>query len=329
MQAIWGLAALWLVASGADAQTPAPPEAQPVAPGVWLIPGGFLPRREPDGNTIVLDAPKGLIVFDTGRHPWHQQAIETFARKRGETIAAIVNSHWHLDHTSGDIELRRAYPQVRVYASRAIEGALKGFLPRSVVDTQAYLDSGRAAPETAEDLRGDIAVIKQGQALVPDVPIDSTRGMTIAGRRLEVHLARAAATAGDVWIYDARDRIAIVGDLVTLPSPFLDTACPAGWRAALGDIWATPFRAAVPGHGPLMTRAQFAAYRAAFGDLIDCAATSRGKGECADDWTRAVQPMLDPGDLAQKRARGMTEDYVDLLRANGGKSPYCPAPGAA
>ncbi len=309
----------------AAAGTPAPPQAQQIAQGIWLISGGFPPKREPDGNTVILSAPKGLIVFDTGRHPWHTQAIEAFAQGRHADIVAIFNSHWHLDHTSGDIALRRTHPAVRVYASRAIEGALKGFLPRSVSDDREYLTSGQADPVTAEDVRGDIAVIENGAALVPDVPIERSQTMTVAGRRLDVRLARGAATAGDVWIYDARSRTAVVGDLVTLPAPFLDTACPAGWRKALGEVWATPFRTALPGHGSPLTRVQFAAYRHAFETLIDCAAAKTDKQACASTWVDGVRPLLDSGDLARQRAQGMTEDYVDLLRMNGGKSPFCDA----
>ena len=38
--------------SGRAATPPvAAPEPQEVAPGVWLIPGGILPNRQPDGNS--------------------------------------------------------------------------------------------------------------------------------------------------------------------------------------------------------------------------------------------------------------------------------------
>ena len=72
-----------------------------------------------------------------------------------------------------------------------------------------------------------------------------------------------------------------------------------------------------------MTRTQFAAYRQAFDALVVCAAGSSDKATCAAGWVDSVKPMLDPGELALKRARGMTQDYIDLLRANGGRSPYC------
>ena len=317
--------ALSVSAAGADAAASAPLQAlaQSLAPGVWLLPGDFPPKREPDGNTVIFRAPQGLIVLDTGRHPWHRGAILDFARDQRVPIVAIVNSHWHLDHTSGNAELKRAYPGARVYASSAIEGALKGFLPKSAAETRKYLEAGPVDPETAEDLRGDIAVIEDPAALKPDVVIDRSRNMALGGRRLEVHLARNAATAGDVWLYDRKTRIAAVGDLVTLPAPFLDTACPSGWRKALGEIWTTPFQTAIPGHGPALTRADFASYRTAFDALIDCAGGPRAGSACAADWTAAVSPLLEPGDLALKRAGLMTESYVELLRMNAGASPFC------
>src|SRR5947199_2354297 len=99
-----GLAAAPSTAVSADSLRN--PHARVIATGVWMIPGGIPPNREPDGNTYIFDAPEGLIVMDTGRHKWHRQAILDFAKARGKPIAAVVNSHWHLDHVSGNPDLR-------------------------------------------------------------------------------------------------------------------------------------------------------------------------------------------------------------------------------
>ncbi len=69
-----------------------------------LDPGvGSTRRQGPDGNSIILDAPDGLIVFDTGRHPEHRTSNPRLRQERGRPVAAIVNSHWHLDHTTGNL----------------------------------------------------------------------------------------------------------------------------------------------------------------------------------------------------------------------------------
>jgi hypothetical protein len=65
------------------APTPSPPVAREIAPNTFLLPGAILPDRGPDGNTVVLVAPSGLIAIDTGRHPWHSDGILAFARSKG------------------------------------------------------------------------------------------------------------------------------------------------------------------------------------------------------------------------------------------------------
>src|SRR4051812_27690148 len=90
-----------------------------IAKDVDLIPGRFVPGSQPDGNTIVFNATRGLIVIDTGRHPDHTNAILDFAKQRKRPVAAVVNTHWHLDHIGGNPVVRRAYPGVRIYASSA------------------------------------------------------------------------------------------------------------------------------------------------------------------------------------------------------------------
>jgi glyoxylase-like metal-dependent hydrolase (beta-lactamase superfamily II) len=297
-----------------------------VAPGTWLISGALRPMREPDGNSIVFQGPAGLIVVDTGRHLAHRQAIKAFAENRHAPIVAIINSHWHLDHVSGNPYLKDAYPQAKVYASRAIDRALSGFLAQSAKDTSKYLDSGRATPMMADDIRGDLATISNGAALRPDVPVDASLRVRLAGRSIDLNLAPNAATDGDVWVYDRATRLVAAGDLVTMPSPFLDTACPQGWKIALQKISETPFKILIPGHGTPMTHVQFEVYRTAFSALIDCSNSTRPKAACASDWSAATATLRATGSRELDLSQNMTEYYVgDVLRTHGGKSATCAA----
>jgi glyoxylase-like metal-dependent hydrolase (beta-lactamase superfamily II) len=285
------------------------------SPDWQLIPGSFARGSGPDGNTVILDAPDGLIVVDTGRHQAHQDAILAAARSRGKPIAAIVNTHWHLDHTGGNAELRAAYPGIPVYGSNAIDGALKGFFPRSRAGAEQFIASGKAKPEQIAEIRRDIATMDDLANLRPTQVVTRTGTMTIAGRRLDVHLEPYAATAGDVWLYDPKARLAIAGDLVVGLTPFMDTACPEGWRAALGHIAATPFTTLVPGHGAAMTRADFAQWRKAFDALLDCAGGSAARQTCIDGWMRDAVAFVPAAD--RDRVPGMIGYYIDTrLRAS-------------
>jgi glyoxylase-like metal-dependent hydrolase (beta-lactamase superfamily II) len=285
-----------------------------LAPGVTLIRGGFDPGRQPDGNTIVWSAdPKGwqrgLLVLDTGRHAAHSQAILDFAARQGSPILAVVNTHWHLDHVSRNARLRLRHPQLTVYASSAIEGALRGFLASSRRQSLEYLAKAGDSAQ-AEDIRGDVATIDSGVALLPDVSVAAPQEIDLAGHPMHLGFEAFAVTAGDVWLYDPRSGVLAAGDLVTLPAPFFDTACPARWQSALSRLAEVPFKQLVPGHGEPMTRQDFTRYRQAFDALLSCAASAAGKQECVSKWLENTGFLL-PREQDKKLAASLLDYYLD------------------
>jgi glyoxylase-like metal-dependent hydrolase (beta-lactamase superfamily II) len=310
----------WVAAHAAD---PPPPAPSRVAGGVWLLPGSFLPGRQPDGNTVVFEGASGFIVMDTGRHRSHTQAILDFAASRRRPITAIVNSHWHLDHTSGDAAIRAAYPGVRLYATTAIERAIREFWPKGTKEAQAYLATVDPKSGLAEDIRSDIHAQTHPDPMRPDVPVTASGAQEIDGVRLQFGVAANAATDADLWVFDPRSKVLASGDLVTFPVPFLDTACVAGWQRGLEAIDEMPFRVLVPGHGKPMDRAQFSRYKAAFAQFTGCAASPADKATCAADWAKATESLREAGD--DERTRAMAGYYVSMLRENGGNSARCAA----
>src|SRR3954471_15477527 len=156
--------------------------AAPALPaGYHLIPGAVPLDSGPDGNSIVIEAPRGLIVVDTGRHPEHAQAIIDYARQRGRPIAAIVNSHWHLDHTTGNWDIRQAYPHVDVYASNALEGALATFLKTSRASTDKMLADPKTSAANRDQLLRGRSVIDHPERIRPNHVIAKSGRMRIAG----------------------------------------------------------------------------------------------------------------------------------------------------
>jgi glyoxylase-like metal-dependent hydrolase (beta-lactamase superfamily II) len=279
-----------------------------IAPGTFLVEGEAAPNRQPDGNSIVIEAPRGLIVFDTGRHPEHARQLADFARSEGRPIAAIINSHWHLDHVGGNPQLRAAFPGIPVYASDAINAARAGFLADYRAQLVAEIADAAKKPGGQAAMRAEIALIDEGAALGPTETITRSGTMTIAGRSLRVHLESHAVTAGDIWVFDPKTRVLLAGDLVTLPAPFFESACPSRWRASLTHLEKTPFELLVPGHGAPMHRQQFTAYQKAFSDLLACAAGKAGKTECIEGWVRDASVLIDSKDAGY--ARTLVDYYI-------------------
>lgn len=296
-----------------------------LAAAAWqLIPGEWRPNEGPNGNSVLVDAPRGLILVDTGRHPRHQEAILAAAKARGKPIAAIVNTHWHLDHTGGNAEIRAAFPGIPIYGSLAVDLALNGFFVRSRAGAEAHIASGKASPAQIIEIRRDMAAMEDLANLRPSHPVRISSRATVAGRRVKLHLEPHAATAGDVWLYAHKLRLAVVGDLVVGLTPFMDTACPDGWRAALARVAAVPWRTLVPGHGTPMDRAGFTRWRTAFDNLLDCAGSDAAKQTCIDGWMRDAAPFI--ADSDRTRVPGMVGYYIDSrLRADPTeRTRYCP-----
>ena len=258
-----------------------------------LIRGAVPLDSGPDGNTVVFDAPKGLIVFDTGRHPEHAQAILDYAKQRRRPIAAIVNSHWHLDHTTGNWDIRQAFPHVDVYASGALKGALETFLADSKANAETALADPKTTPAARDQILRGRAVLDHPERIAPNHVITGSGPMKIAGRVVDVRLAKLAATEGDVWLYDRKSRTVIAGDLVVGLVPFMDTACPEGWSKALRDIASLPFTTLIPGHGDPMTRAEFLVWRTAYDNFVDCGHSKRPGKECVEGWSHDAARFID------------------------------------
>ena len=296
--------------------------AESAEPSWHVVSGSYVPGRGPDGNSVFFDAPEGLIVVDTGRHPAHQEKLLRFADERNKPIAAIVNTHWHLDHAGGNAEIKGAWPDAPLYTSTAIEGALTGFFVESRTRVAEFLKSGNASDEVKAEIDRDLAAMDDPDSLRATIPITRSREMTIAGRTLQVNLAPYAVTEGDVWIYEPREELVIAGDLVVAMVPFMDTACAEGWRDALDAISRTRFETLIPGHGDPMSRDAFMQWRAAFSNLLDCADSGSSKDTCVVGWTRDAAEFIPAGET---RVEGMVGYYIDsrLRAAPEERRRYC------
>lgn len=278
-----------------------------LAPGVVLLPGGFEAGRQPDGNSLLLRGEEGWLLIDSGRHRAHAEAAVAVA---GGALQAVLNTHWHLDHLGGNVWLRTQRPGLSVWASPAVARALApdGWLDGYRRQLLAALPTVPA--EQAAVMQVDLDLLNQAEALRPDHEIRSAAAMTLVGRPLQVGV-ETAVSGGDLWVMDAASGTLAAGDLVTLPVPFMDTACPPAWRAALARISAQPFKRLVPGHGPVMTRADFERWRNGFDGLLDCAEQGAHPAACAAVWRSRVDRWLD--DAGRARVNGMVGYYFKTL----------------
>jgi glyoxylase-like metal-dependent hydrolase (beta-lactamase superfamily II) len=59
-------------------------------------------------------------------------------------------------------------------------------------------------------------------------------------------------TPGDLVVYLPKEQVAVTGDLVVWPTPFVFDSHIASWRASLDSVRALRATTLIPGHGPVM-----------------------------------------------------------------------------
>lgn len=270
---------------------------QTLQPGVQLLRGRFVAGQQPDGNSVLLRNGAAALLFDAGRHPAHSQALLDVLLAQPPAELALVNSHWHLDHSGGLALLRQHFPNAELHASRAIEHARHGFLASYRQQLEQRLatlpaDSPERAGLVAERQRIDGAA-----AMLPSDPVESSGSRVLAGQAIELGLA-GGVSGGDVWLYDRDRRLLLAGDLVTLPAPLFDTACPQRWQAELAQLGQRDFATLVPGHGRPLSRPEFDRWRQGFDALLDCAAGTESAATCRERWLQAVADLIEPDQVA-------------------------------
>lgn len=307
--------------TAAQAATP-----QPLADGVHWLPGSHAPGAQPDGNSVLLRGAQGWVLVDSGRHLAHTQALLDFMRAQGGDELFLINSHWHLDHLGGNALVRQQWPGLRVYASAAVDSALQGWLAGYRRQLEGLIEKPQDLDESSlRSARIDLALLQQGERLRPDERLSAPQqDLTLVGRTLRLGVIKGAVSGGDVWVLDLASQTLVAGDLVTLPVPFLDTACASGWQAALEVLAAQPFTRLVPGHGPVLNRQAFERYRESYGRLLQCAASEQGPAACTEQWLQDAAAWIAPAD--EPRARAMLGYYFQQHLRAPTRDRFCTAP---
>ncbi len=145
--------------------------------------------------------------------------------------APVLNTHWHLDHIGGNADFRREWPQATIKAHPALDAALAGFHAGNRDQLEKLIPTLTDKPELKARLETELALLKLDRELAADEPVTASAPKVLAGRTLDLHVETCAVTDGDVSILDRESKTLVAGDLVTLPVPLFDTACPeAGSR---------------------------------------------------------------------------------------------------
>jgi cyclase len=241
------------MAAGAGSLAQAPPQApgagrgggqpvqpiQMVKPGLYVVPGG-------GSNSIVRVTPDGVILVDT-KLPGAANYDGLLAQIRTVTpqpVKVVIVTHHHADHTGNNDRFIAAGAEVIGHAALSSNLDTYQFDPRPAKPTATY---------------------------------DRERTVRLGGVEVRIlHLGRAH-TGGDSVVYFPDVKVVATSDAVTtgMTGPLVDYAgggSAVEWTPVLDAMLKLDFDAAIPGAGPVLTKADVQAFRGKFSTVIERAA---------------------------------------------------------
>ena len=233
------------------------------APGITLIGGA-------GGNVLSAATDAGKIVVDGGNAAQSRGLLQALEGLPGGKVAALFNTHWHLDQVGSNEPLGAA--GATIYAHEK---------------TRQRLANGYYL--TAED-RYEPPLAKSG---VPTQAFRTQGSLTVGNRRIDYGYLLEAHTDGDIYVFFPDANLVAAGDAL---SPARDPVFDwfgGGWLGgrldslaklvALGDK-DTRF---VPSYGPVVGRDQVQSERDMMQKLFDRMVEHVRKGETAADMLKA------------------------------------------
>ena len=244
-----------------------------LADGVYAIEHRDLQDGFAGGNTTVIIGDRQVVVVDAPFLP--SDAREDIAQIRQWTnkpVSFLVTTHFHNDHNLGNRAYMDAFPALTIVAHVETKKDMDLFGPgsrsreeRGTAAYQRMLDTGKNGDGSAlseadkAELRKILVRRKQvddelarTQFQTATLTFDHDITVDAGNREVQIKFLGRGNTAGDAVVYLPKEKIAIAGDLVVHPIPYVYDGYPSEWVGTLQNLANLDAGTIVPGHGPVM-----------------------------------------------------------------------------
>ena len=200
-----------------------------------------------DANVTLVAGSAGVVVVDTHASTAAGRVVLDDVRRVGVgPVTAVVNTHWHFDHTFGNAAFVEAHPGLPIHAT---EEARRSFLD--------WAEGVRALGAGEEDERRR-EEIRATELVAPDTTFSSAAVVDLGDRLLELAFLGRGHTAGDLVARVPEVDVVLAGDLVEQSGPpyFNADAWPLEWPHTVETLsgMLTSDTVVVPGHGTPVDR---------------------------------------------------------------------------
>lgn len=236
--------ALFLLANGTMAAGLPAPKVEKINERIYAFLGPMeFPNKKNRGymvNSTIIVGEKGVILVDTGfTDEIGQMLAKRIAKITPKPVTHIINTHHHGDHTLGN----SAFPKAQIISAEKARETLEKEGAEWIDLVQSM--TGLKFPNTRI-------------VLASETYKENTRTeLTIDGVKMVLWVPRGSHTVGDLLVYLPDDKVLIAGDvLVNKMMPQFRDAFVKNWVGTLRELQQFDIKVIVPGHGPLMSKAQ-------------------------------------------------------------------------
>jgi cyclase len=251
-----------------------------VAEGVHVLMGA-------GGNIGVSSGPDGVFLVDDEWAPLTAKVKAAVAALSDQPIRFILNTHWHPDHTGGNENLGDGGALIVAHDN-----------VRRRMSTEQFIE-----------LMGMKVPPSPARAL-PVVTFDQSVTLHLNGDEIHAFHVAPAHTDGDAVVHFRNARVVHMGDLFFKGMyPFVDLSSGGSFEGMIAAadrvLEAADDRTRIiPGHGPVASRADLAAYRAMLATVRD-----------------RVKPLVQAGRTAAQIAETKTLADLDAQWGKGFMKP--------
>lgn len=239
-------------------------EVEPVTEDVWMLSGV-------GGNVGVLRSSLGAVVVDSMSFRLQGERIRERAEQlAGGPVQAVVNTHYHMDHTHGNPAFA---PGTRVVSTE------------QTLDYLLHFDSEYWEGAAAETLPNDLFA--------------DQHEMRIGGKTIRSFHPGRGHTGGDLVVLFVEDRVLHTGDLFfhgRYPNIDLEGGGSIeAWITTLDGVLALDFDRVIPGHGPLTDREGILAFQAFLRELWEVGRQAAGERLSLEETLEVARLTRDTG----------------------------------
>ncbi|WP_226645873.1 MBL fold metallo-hydrolase [Mesobacillus subterraneus] len=251
------------------------------------------------GNAGFVDLGDGILIFDTFMVPAAALELRRVAEEQtGKPVKYVVNSHYHGDHTNGNVIFKDA---VIISTALTRQKMQESYENRDLPAMKAGMDSyfaqleERIAKEQNEQLRialeydlSDKRKYAESLDLIeevlPTVLFEDKLVLQGSERTVELYHFGGGHTESDLFMYLPDEQVLFAGDLVFVNNhAWMGHGNPHEWLTILEKLAQFAFSSIIPGHGKVGGHEDLQNMKDYIEDMIHFVSEMNQKGKSVEE----------------------------------------------